>query len=535
MKNILTCISEKFVYTVVAMAFLATSCTGDFTEINTNPYNPTEEDLEGDNFRIGAFFPQLQLQVIPIEKNAYQRAQNLAADMFSGYMGIINNFNGNNNPSTYYFVDSYINHSYDNVYSRVFGAWMDIRRNTPEFETSPNFALAQILKIAALHRFADNWGPMPYSKVGAGSMQVEYDSQETIYNTFFQELDAAIAVLTDFVKRNPDSAPLAAYDMVYAGNFGQWVKFANSLRLRLAMRLSYANPTLAQEQFNVALNHEMGLIESNGDNAAIKSGAGIIMLNPLEIMWNSYSDVRMGASITSYMNGYQDPRISKYFQKSTFVGEEAGTYPYIGVRIGTYIENKDRYRPFSAPNIGENDPMVWLNAAEVAFLKAEAALRGWISGDARTYYEQGVRLSFEQWGAGSADDYLTSTELPARYDNPIATSTSTNAVSTCTVSWEDGDASFETLLEKIMTQKWLALFPNGQEAWSEFRRTDYPHLFTVYRNRSNGAIDTDKQVRRIPFTPSEKETNPENYAKAVELLGGPDTGGTNVWWDQKTR
>ncbi len=532
MKNILANLSRKFVYGVVALAFASTSCTGDFMEINTNPYNPSEDDLEGDNFRVGAFFPQLQLQVIPVEKNDYQRAQNLAGDLFSGYMGVINNFNGNNNPSTYYFVDSYINQSYDNVYSRVFGAWMDIRRNTPDYETSPNYALAQVLKVAALHRFADNWGPMPYSKVGAGSLQVEYDSQETVYNAFFEELDGAIAVLTDFVKRNPDSKPLADYDMVYGGDFGQWVKFANSLRLRLGMRLSYVNPALAEEQVKAALSHEMGLIESNADNAAIRTGAGITMLNPIEIMWNSYSDVRMGASITSYMNGYNDPRISKYFQKSSLAGEENA---YMGVRIGTNIENKDRYRPFSAPNIRENDPLMWLNAAEVAFLKAEAALRGWLAGDARSYYEQGVRLSFEQWGAGGVDDYLTGTALPADYTNPVATTTSSAAVSRCTVSWEDGDASFETSLEKIMTQKWLALFPNGQEAWSEFRRTDYPHLFTVCNNRSNGKIDTHKQVRRIPFTPSEKDTNPVNYAKAVELLGGEDTGGTNVWWDKKTR
>lgn len=535
MKNILTSISGKFFYALAAFSLMATSCTGDFLEINTNPYDPTEEDLEGDNFRIGAFFPQLQMQVIPIDKNAYQRDKNLHADLFSGYMGIINSFNGNNNPSTYYFVDDYLNHTYDKVYSKVFGAWMDIRRNTPDYETSPNFALAQILKIAALHSFTDNWGPMPYSKVGAGSLQVEYDSQEQVYNTFFAELDAAINTLADFVTRNPESKPLAAYDMVYGGDFAKWVKFANSLRLRLGMRLSYANPTLAQEQVTAALNHPMGLIESNADNASIKTGAGITMLNPLEIMWNSYSDVRMGASITSYMVGYNDPRITKYFQKSTFNTEFAEEYPYVGVRIGTYIENKDRYLPFSAPNIHESDPIMWMSASEVAFLKAEAALRGWGAGDAKTLYEQGIELSFAQWGAGSSEAYLLSTDVPAAYSNPVKTSTSSPAVSTCTVAWEDGEQDFESHLEKIMTQKWIALFPNGQEAWTEFRRTDYPHLIPVSMNRSNGKIDTDLQVRRLPFTPSEKETNTENYNKAVELLGGPDTGATNVWWDQKTR
>lgn len=535
MKKILNRIFVKLPALTLAVAISAASCTGNFTEINTNPYNPTDEDLEGDNYRIGAFFPQLQQQVIPIEKNAYQRAQNLHADIFSGYMGVINNFNNNNNPSTYYFVDSYLNHAYENVFARVFGAWIDIRRKTPNYETSPNFALAQILKISALHGFADNWGPMPYSQVGAGALQVSYDSQEEVYRKFFEELDAAIVVLTDYIGRNPGSKPLADYDMVYGGDFSQWLRYANSLRLRLGMRVCYADTALAEENVRAALTHSGGLIESNADNAAIKSGAGISVLNPLEIMWNSYADIRMGASITSYMNGYADPRISKYLQKSTFEGDNGTKYPYIGVRIGTLITTKDAFKPFSAPNIAAGDPVMWLNAAEVAFLRAEATLRGWDSGDVKTYYEQGVRLSFEQWGAGSADEYLQSTALPARYDNPVSSGSSSAAVSTMTVAWNPSETNFEKQLEKIMTQKWLAIFPNGQEAWSEFRRTDYPKLFTVVKNNSGGKIDSEKQIRRLIFTPTEKETNPENYGKAVELLGGPDTGGTNVWWDKKTR
>lgn len=535
MKKILKYTFVKFPALILALAVSVASCTGNFDDINTNPYEPTEDDLEGDNFRIGAFFPQLQQQVIPIEKNAYQRAQNLHGDIFSGYMGIINNFNNNNNPSTYVFVDGYLNKAYNDVFAKVFGAWMDIRRNTPDYETSPNFALAQILKISALHRFTDNWGPMPYSQVGAGSLQVPYDSQEEVYRKFFEELDDAINVLTDFAGRNPDSKPLADYDMVYGGDFSQWIKYANSLRLRLGMRVCYAAPDLAEENVRAALTHSGGLIESNADNASIKSGAGISILNPVEIMWNEYSDCRMGASITSYMNGYQDPRISKYFQKSTFTGDNATKYPYVGVRIGTVINNKDTFKPFSAPNIASGDPVVWLNAAEVAFLKAEAALRGWDAGSVQTYYEQGVRLSFEQWGAGSADTYLTSTEQPARYDNPVNAGSSSNAVSTATVAWNPAETDFEVQLEKIMTQKWLAMFPNGQEAWSEFRRTDYPKLFTVVKNNSGGKVDSEKQVRRLPFAPTEKDNNPENYAKAVELIGGSDTGGVNVWWDQKPR
>ena len=105
----------------------------------------------------------------------------------------------------------------------------------------------------------------------------------------------------------------------------------------------------------------------------------------------------------------------------------------------------------------------------------------------------------------------------------------TAAVSTINIAWNDSDK--DKSLERIITQKWIALFPNGHEAWTEYRRTGYPYLFKVLVNNSSNTIDSDIQIRRMPYPPSEKTVNEENLKKAIELLGGPDNGGTRLWWD----
>ena len=122
------------------------------------------------------------------------------------------------------------------------------------------------------------------------------------------------------------------------------------------------------------------------------------------------------------------------------------------------------------------------------------------------------------------------TSTPADYIDPVNPSMNIAALSTSTVAWA-GAGTNEEKLEKIITQKWIAMFPEGQEAWSEYRRTGYPKIFPVASNQSGGTIDTDIQIRRIPFVDSEKSTNAAGVTAATSLLGGADNGGTRLWWD----
>ena len=173
-----------------------------------------------------------------------------------------------------------------------------------------------------------------------------------------------------------------------------------------------------------------------------------------------------------------------------------------------------------------------MTASEVAFLKAEAALRGWSgAGDAEANYETGIQLSFDQHGASGATGYVAdNTSTFIDYVDTYNPANNIAALSDVTIAWTDA-ADNEERLEKIITQKWIAMFPEGQEAWSEFRRTGYPKIFPVVSNQSGGTIDTDIQIRRIPFVDSELSTNPDGVTGAVSKLGGSDNGGTRLWWD----
>lgn len=254
------------------------------------------------------------------------------------------------------------------------------------------------------------------------------------------------------------------------------------------------------------------------------------VVNQLYTMWANYKDIRMGASIWSILTGYEDPRLSKMFTQGT-LNETSG---YFALRTGLNLDsNKDSRLGYSSPNIQSNTPIIWINAAEVAFLKAEGALRGWNMGGAtpQSAYEEGIRLSFNEWGASGANEYMTDeVKTAANYIDPLKSSNNISAVSNITIGWKENDSK-DKKLERIITQKWIATFPNGQEAWTEFRRTGYPKLFPVAVNNSSGTVDTDIQIRRLPFAKSEYTLNPQNIQEAIQLLGGQDNGGTRLWWD----
>ncbi|MEG0464672.1 RagB/SusD family nutrient uptake outer membrane protein [Bacteroides sp.] len=524
---------HKNIYKGIAYTlFLAVSfaCTDGFD--NKKPYQPDGDDLDGDNFRVGAVYAQLQQNVISTNDNQYQRSQNLVGDIFSGHMSVVNNWNSNKNHATYFFYDKWQDECFKSVYTGAFGAWLEIKKILGSDENSHAFQFAQILKVASLHRFTDMWGPIPYSKVGGGGLTSPYDSQEEVYNLFFQELDRAIEVLTLFTTTNPGAAPMADYDLVYKGDYVKWIKFANSLKLRLAMRIAYVNPTLAKQKAEESIKHSVGVILSNSDNASIQTANGIKVVNPIYTIAFGYNEVRMGASMQSFMGGYDDPRISRYFTQGT-LNNQTG---YFGVRNGIQVNNASDYKFFSAPNIESDTPIFWLTASEVAFLKAEGALRGWdMNGvTAQEAYEEGIRLSFAQYAVPGSDDYMQDdTKKPMNYVNPLYSVQNISPATSITIKWDD-TANLETKLERIITQKWIALYPNGQEAWSEFRRTGYPKIFPIVYNASGNIVNSKVQVRRLPFPPCEYINNTENVQNAVDKwLGGTDNGAVKLWWDAK--
>ena len=521
-----------------------TSCL-DYEEINKNPYYPDKEMEQLDGVLNSAYLPNLEKHAIPAPlttdntdlTNAYQISVNLAGDSWAGYFSPRDNkWNEGANFTTGFFNEGWVNLTFEYAITNIFAPWIQIKNINMNGE-NPNkemFALAQIAKIIGLHRSTDTFGPIPYTQVGSGSFTVTYDSQETVYRSFFQELDDAVTVLSDFYKKGNTTVPLAS-DIVYNGDVAKWIRLGNSLMLRLAIRVRYVDEALAKHYAEKAVNNPLGVITEVADAAKMSKGANLQIKHPLYQISDpgQYNDSRMGATIQSYLRGYNDPRVYIYFQNS---GKKA-------VRAGLPVTQK-LYDDASLPKITEDSPVYWMKASEVSFLCAEGALANFnMGGTAKHFYEEGIRKSFEENNVGDLndelDEYLSSIAQPQAYVDPVNPAYNAASPSSITVAWSESD-DVEKKLERIITQKYLAIFPDGQEAWTEWRRTGYPRQITPVKNLTNaGVVTTDgykNGVRRMPYPRNEYDRNGENLQKAVQqYLGGADNASVNVWWDKKEK
>lgn len=522
-------------------ALIATGCTGEFDDWNTNPHEATEEQMEMDNLSTGTYFVQMQKNNFVIEQlpaigaETYQIIQNLTGDSFAGYTGATEIWFGNSNFLTYNMFVDWRNVAFRMSFVYVMPAWQAIVKKANELGQPHVAALATVVKVAAMQRITDMYGPLPYTRFGNGEVQIPYDSQKEVYAKFFEELENATKELNDFYNKDNAATIMAKYDFIYSGNVKQWIKFANTLKLRLAMRIRFTDynvngktPQILAEE---AIAHPVGVMTSVQDVARLMHSEDMSYRHPLYVIGEGeFDDARMGATMDSYLNGYNDPRRSTYFKM-------ASTGKYTGVRTGIDMD-VSKYAgeeaPFSKLNFGPNNDLVWMNPAEAYFLRAEGALLGWnMNGAAKDLYEQGIRTSFEYTGASGVDAYLQNEiDVPVAYEDPQNAGNNSPLLGKITIKWK-ADAAKEVNLEQIITQKWIAIFPDGQEAWSEFRRTGYPKIFPVVKNPTSSGINTNIQVRRIPFPSTEYSDNAVNMPQAKALLGGEDNGGTKLWWDKK--
>lgn len=526
-KNII----NKLIVAPLVMGFM--SCTGNYMDINTNPYQAG--DLTPDDYALGSAMSSLASAVISSDVNTAQFTDCLLggplggyfADSNAGWSNTISNFNPTNDWTRVFLMS-------DHIIATLYGNLTTVQQVSESSGNPVPYAIAQIMKVAAMSRVTDAYGPIPYSKIGQdGKITIPYDTQEEVYNKFFEELDESITVLTE----NRNAALVSTADFVYSGNVQKWVKFANSLKLRLAIRIANVSPAKAKEMAESAVNHELGLIETNEDNASWKYFGAITNSLFTAIRYNeeaSGGDTHPAADIVCYMNGYNDNRRVSYFEESTWTGKT-----YVGLRRGINLSKaREVFINYSRVKISSSDPVLWMNAAEVAFLRAEAtAIYGFnMNGTAADFYEQGVRLSFDQWGATGVESYLEDdSSVPELYVDPAGLNTYENNISNITIKWDES-ASNAVKQERIITQKWIANWMLGNEAWADYRRTGYPKLIpaTSEGNLSGGIVDSERGARRVPYPSEEYTSNTENVQYAVSnYLGGPDNMATDVWWARK--
>lgn len=522
------------------------SCTGDYLEINSNPYQPG--DLTPDGYGLSSAMSNIAGCVVSPDVNTAQFTDCLLGGPMGGYYADSKVSGWDNTISNYNPTDNWTNVflKSDRIIPVLYTNLTVVEKLCEESGDDMPLMVANIIKVAAMSRVTDTYGPIPYSQIGKdGKIETPYDPQDKVYDKFFEELTNSVNALNAKLVDNPDYTIPSSADYVYKGDVKKWIRFANSLKMRLAMRIVYADKEKAQARFVEAMDPvNGGIMEQNDQNAMwdyFKSSS-----NPIYVAsrYNSAEgsltggDSHAAADIICYMNGYNDNRREKYFVKS-----EYGYPEYVGVRRGIELSTLGKNaRKYSGINVAESDPVIWMNAAETYFLRAEAvAVHGFTNPHetmtAKDLYEEGIRKSFEQWGADLGyyleDDYST----PQTYNDPESVNSYSERLSEITVKWNDGAAQ-EEKQERIIIQKWIANWTLGNEAWADYRRTGYPKLIpaTAEGNKSGGKVDSELGARRMPYPADEYVSNKNNVLEAVsEYLKGADEMGTFIWWDCKPK
>jgi len=498
-------------------------CTKDFDKINTNPSKLTEVGAR----EFGFMFSRAQ-SAATIHRPYYQTISILMPDLYAQYYALTTT---SFTTDRYAFNDTWLSRPGIITYVLVMPQLQAILNNTEP--KSAEHALANIMKAYTFHRYTDQFGPIPYFGAGSTESSIAYDSQEVIYDDLFKVLDSAVTNLKTSDKANV----FGTQDLIYGGDVSKWISFANTLRLRLALRISKVDPIRAQKEAEAAVLS--GPMTSNAQNATIERSLSGDDANGISFnaAGNEFS---MSSTMASYLKGYQDPRLNIYFQPAIATGQ------FKGLRNGSSATaiNSPGNRPAQTSNLGTRWATInsagtaWvanlglrqevMAAAEAYFLRAEGVLNGWNmgGGSAKEYYEKGIELSMQQWG-------VTDNAVIQQYINsnatPIAPGDEANsqAVSSTPIIW---NATESIQRAQIGTQKWLAVFPDGIEAWSEFRRTGYPTMYPLLQS-DNADLPIGTFIKRLPYASLDASTNGAALTKGIELLGGPNNAATRLWWD----
>lgn len=551
MTNLYDSLGGHTISSLVAVALLLTACTDDFSAMNTPPNELSSAELGANN--IGQMFAQTQWDGMFGGVIAFQRSQATHGNLYSQ---IEAEQAGSFDTGQYAMNSGWLDRTWNTFYGQVAPQVQFVREFTTENDMPVRNAVMNVWRVFLYHRITDYWGPIIYSDFGTDDPTVSYDSQEEVYNDFFERLGEA----ADVLENNLDGNAFGSNDLIYEGDARKWYKFANTLQLRLAMRVKYAAPDLARTEAEEAV--ERGVMTDNSDNAAVLTTQD--NRNPLQTFhdWNEH---RMSAAMESVLEGYEDPRIGTYWstvgadqsKHSVQVGDKDGDgSAFEGMRKGVPRTNKGdrieakysaRGRRYWRPSLGgSNPPLPVMRAAEAYFLRAEGALEGWnMGGSVEELYNEGIRTSLSEDRFDASEEEIeayvnrTSTPVsPADSAKHICCDFAKTPIYPDTPPLTDIPVDFqtnadkETRLEQIITQKWLALYYDGWELWAEIRRTGYPKRYPIIESLSP-ILEEDDLPQRVPFVQSEYSNNTEPVNNAVEMLDGPDNPATELWWDQK--
>ena len=500
-------------------------CTDRFDSINTDPTGLTEGDPT-------YILPYMLEQGSRMASWEYQVGDNLQSNLYAEYFA---------NSASYFNSDNYVYHSnwvtdgfWNSYYVGVLKQLKNVKtivEEKPEYDNV--YQAMRIFTARCTAQTTDIFGDIPYTEAAVGNSNAKYDSQQSIYQEVFKELTEA----SDKLYANLNDASQVklgeSQDLIYKGNLTRWIRLANSLRLRYALRVAYIDAALAKQQAEAALSAPGGLLASNDDNAAVYiSGKGANGYPLFQISgWGEFCMSKTMENMLKNTSTVLDPRTSLWFGHTS---TSTADHPqYAGIpnglpsdKIASYSDKSYVWGYQHMPGYNSKDnsestfciskPMKIMDYSEVCFLKAEAALRGYAgAGDAQQNYLAGIQASFDYERSSVDAQYYSTAD-----DQTYKTSGS--------VAW-DSESTTEGHLKQVITQKWLALYPDGVEAWSEFRRTGYPALTPAVQSLDS-SIPTGTFIKKLKYVDDETRDNPNATDKTLNS-GQGDGQNVRVWWD----
>lgn len=541
---------KKFlVYMACATAAVmgSTSCS-DFGDVNIDP-----EHLNEGNVPLEMLFTNAQHQALGSDWDVWRNGCIYAAQ----WMNHVASFNWQGY-AMYQWSDGYSAAYWDGVYSGDRGAIRDVTNVLMQWKEDPtheiDYQIARIMRVYVMHRMTDLYGDIPYTQAGQPreySYPV-YDRQQDIYMDMLNQLNEAQAAL-----KGAGTAPMSSHDVYYQGNTDKWAKFANSLMLRIAMRMTKVDPATAETWVKTAVNN--GLFASNEDNAMLlhtnavttndtsepyakiyaHEDRGNFFVNKFFIdMLKETKDPRLSLIATvcedprisvqegsNFQYGNTDPEVQQGFDdgfdddktSDWFIGNQPG---YEAFKDQEYLDSyRSKYSTINRYTYSNpTSPTFICTYAQTQLLLAEAALRGWVSGSAQTYYENGVRAAMEQFA-----QFPNATALYNQYLTADA------------VNQYLAENPFDAAkgYEQINTQYWINCFCDEYETFANWRRSGYPEMDPAwdpahpYTNSDTGGTIP----RRFRYPSTESSVNMANYNEAVGRLNNGDRFTSRVWWD----
>ena len=492
---------------LLALGVAALPACDNFGDLNVDPTEAAQIDA---NFKV----TELQVRIAGTRYENWRAQLIYSSTMMQHLAALPGYWVGDK----YFYNAGYSSSLWDRYYPDVAKNLEDLKLQVcdgeeadPDGEDKNYCAVARVLRVFTYHRLTDLYGDVPYSEAGRGfidgNITPVYDAQEAIYDDMLMELQTAAAAFDN-------SQPTLTGDLIFEGDVDKWRRFANSMMLRLGMRLSEADPGKAQQWVERAI--QGGVMQSNDDLARVRFDGNAVR-NGISEVFDADGNQHLSETFVSGMMDRGDPRLTVFgepqagmivglpngFSATTIQADDS----WIDCAGGADPCGTDVYMDVNPALVNFDDPMFLQSYAEVEFMLAEAAIRGWGATDAEGHYQAGVRAAMNHLAlfngntvdAGEIDDYLAA--------NPY-------------------DAA--NGLEQIAYEYWVATFFNEYETFANWRRTGFPELTPVNfpGNVTGGTIPV-----RLRYNESETVSNAENYNAAVARQG-PDLLTTNVWWDQ---